>query len=253
MEGALLTGKTVLVTGAAGAIGSAVALRLAQAGADVALNHFRTPEPAEALARAIRALGRKALIVEADIGDEPQVEAMFAAVDRGFARLDILVNNAGIARTEDIFSTTLEHWNEVIRANLTGPFLCCRAAMLRMRAQGGGRIVNMGSVVGHQGALKGHAPYGASKAGLHGLTRTLARTGAPLGITVNAVAPGIVDTPMLMNTHGEAGIAGLKRLVPLNSLIRPDEVAEAVLYLCGDAARMITGAVLDINGGMMMR
>ena len=249
----MLQGKFALVTGAAGAIGSAVAARLAAAGADVAVNHFGTPGAAENTAARIRAMGRRAIIIEADIGDEPSVEAMFSAMDREFGRLDILVNNAGVARSEDIFDTTLEYWNQVLRANLTGPFLCCRAAMFRMRAQGSGRIVNMGSVVGHQGALKGHVPYGASKAGLHGLTRTLARTGARLGITVNAVAPGIVDTPMLSATHGESGIAELRKLVPLDDLIRPDEVAEAVLYLCSDAARMVTGAVLDINGGIMMR
>ena len=249
----MLEGKAALITGAAGAIGSAVALRLARAGADVCVHDFGRQEKAEALAGEIRALGRRAFAFDADIGDEAAVESLFAAMDRAFGRIDILVNNAGVARTEDIFSATLEQWNQVLRANLTGPFLTCRAAMIRMRAQKSGRIVNMGSVVGHQGALKGHVPYGASKAGLHGLTRTLARTAAPFGITVNAVAPGVVDTPMLMNTHGAEGIAALQALVPLNDLIRPDEVAEAVLYLCSDAARMITGAVLDINGGINMR
>lgn len=248
-----LAGRVALVTGAAGGIGSAVARALAREGAHVVVNHLDTPEAAQAVAAEIRALGCEALVAAADVGDEAMVEAMFRALDERFGRIDILVNNAGIARPEDIFETSLESWNAVLRANLTGPFLCARAAMLRMRAQGEGRIVQIGSVVGHQGALKGHVHYGTSKAGLHGFTKTLARTGAALGITVNAVAPGIVATEMLERTHGEAGIAALRKLVPLDDLATPDDVAAAVVFLCGEGGRHITGAILDVNGGMLMR
>lgn len=245
--------RVALVTGAAGGIGAACANALAIAGYDVCINHFGTPDTAETVATDVRATGRQALVIDCDVGDEPSVEAMFKAVDRAFGRLDVLVNNAGIARAEDIFETSLDSWNAVLRTNLTGAFLCARAAMIRMRTQGSGRIIQMSSVVAHQGALKGHVHYGASKAGLIGLTKSLARTAAIHGITVNAVAPGIVETDMLHATHGDAGIAELKARVPLNALAMPDDIAAAVVYLASDAARHITGAVLDINGGLMMR
>ncbi len=248
-----LSGQTALVAGAVGGIGRAVALTLARAGADIAINHFKTPATAEALADDIRGLGRRALVVAADVGDESAVAGMFRAIDEAFGKLDILVANAGITRPLDIFDTSLVDWNAVLRTNLTGTFLTAKEAMIRMRGAGRGAIVIMGSVVGHQGALKGHVAYGATKAGLHGMAKTLARTGAPLGIRVNAVAPGIVDTDLLMNTHGTAGIAELKTRVPLGELASVEDVAEAVLYLVGPAGRHITGTVLDVNGGMLMR
>lgn len=243
--------RVALVTGAAGDIGRATTLALARHGYDVCINHFRTGAAAEAVAAEVHALGRRCLVVEADVGDEADVAAMFATLDSALGRLDLLVNNAGIARPEDIFETSLASWNEVLRTNLTGAFLCARAAMERMRAQRSGSIIQMASVVGHQGALKGHVHYGASKSGLIGLTKSLARTAAPLGIRVNAVAPGIVDTEMLRATHGEAGIAELKTRVPLGMLATTEDVAEAVLYLA--SAEHITGTVLDVNGGMLMR
>jgi 3-oxoacyl-[acyl-carrier protein] reductase len=245
--------RVALVTGAAGGIGRATALALAQAGYEVCLNHLTTSQACERVAAEIRALGRHALVVEADVGDEAAVAAMFTTLDAGLGRIDVLVNNAGIARAETIFETSLASWNDVIRTNLTGAFLCARAAMERMRVQRSGVIIQMSSVVGHQGALKGHVHYGATKAGLIGLTKSLARTAAPLGIRVNAVAPGIVDTEMLHATHGDAGIADLKSRVPLGTLATPADVAAAVVYLSSDAARHITGTVLDVNGGMLMR
>jgi 3-oxoacyl-[acyl-carrier protein] reductase len=248
-----LSGQTALVTGAAGGIGCAVALTLARAGANIAINHFETPGAAEALADDIRRLGRRALVVAADVGDESAVAGMFRAIDEAFGRLDILIANAGITRPLDIFDTSLADWNEVLRTNLTGTFLTAKEAMIRMREAGQGAIIIMGSVVGHQGALKGHVAYGATKAGLHGMAKTLARTGAPLGIRVNAVAPGIVDTDLLINTHGAAGIVELKARVPLGELASVEDVAEAALYLVGPAGRHITGTVLDVNGGMLMR
>ncbi len=242
-----------LVTGAASGIGAAVALKLAHAGMDVAINHFGTPDAAEAVAQAVRAAKRRALVVEADVGDPASVAAMFAAIDEAFGRLDVLVANAGITRALDIFETSLDDWNAVIRTNLTGTFLTTQQAMFRMRDAGSGNIVVMGSVVGHQGALKGHVAYASSKSGLAGLTKTLARTGAALGIRVNAVAPGIVATDLLTRTHGPDGIAELARLVPLGGLAHVDDIADAVLFLAGPASGHITGTVLDVNGGMLMR
>jgi 3-oxoacyl-[acyl-carrier protein] reductase len=248
-----LDGKVALVTGAAGAIGSATALALAKSGADIIINHFQTPVEAETLKQSIVMLGRRAHIVDADVSDEHAVLQMFSQIDQHFGRIDILINNAGIARAQTIFDMTLESWNEVISTNLTSVFLCSRAAMLRMREAKHGRIIQIGSVVGHQGALKGHIHYASAKAGMLGFTKTLARTGAPLGITVNLVAPGIVRTPMLEAIHGEQGIAELRKAVPLDDLATPKDVAAAVVYLCGPGGRHITGTVIDINGGMLMR
>ena len=248
-----LTGQVALVTGAAGGIGRAVALRLASAGANIVINHFDTPDTAEDLARAIESLGRKTLVIAADVGDEVAVDGLFQRIDQTFGRIDILVANAGITRALDIFETSLADWDSVIRTNLTGTFLTARQAMLRMRTAGRGNVVILGSVVGHQGALKGHIAYGATKAGLHGMAKTLARTGATIGIRVNAVAPGIVDTELLSSTHGAAGIAELRMRVPLGTLASVEDVAEAVLYLAGPASGHVTGTVLDVNGGMLMR
>jgi len=242
-----------LVTGAAGGIGAATALRLARDGADIVLNHFQTPQAAETLAAEIKALSRRVLIQDADVGSEAQVLAMFQAIDAHFGRLDILVSNAGITHAKDIFETSLDDWDRVIRTNLTGGFLTARAAMERMRRQGSGNIVLMGSIVGHQGALKGHVAYGASKGGLHTMAKTLARTGASLGIRVNAVAPGIVETDLLQSTHGRAGVKELKTRVPLDTLASVGDVANAVAWLVGPDSRHVTGAVLDINGGLLMR
>ncbi len=245
--------RVAIVTGAASGIGRATAIALARAGYDIAVNDLASNAACDEVVSQIGAVGRRAVPVYGDVGCEDAVEAMFQAIDSAFGRLDLLVNNAGIARAETIFETSLASWNEVLRTNLTGAFLCARAAMTRMRAQGSGVIIQMSSVVAHQGALMGHVHYGASKAGLIGLTKSLARSAAPLGIRVNAVAPGIVDTAMLRETHGEAGIADLKARVPLGMLATPDQVAAAVVFLASDAARHITGTVLDVNGGMLMR
>jgi 3-oxoacyl-[acyl-carrier protein] reductase len=246
--------RVALVTGAGGAIGRACAIALARDGCDVAVNGLASDPDVEDTCAAVRATGQTTLRVDADVGDEAQVTAMFAEIDRAFGRIDVLVNNAGITRAEDIFETSLASWQAVLRTNLTGAFLCAKAAITRMRVAGrGGRVIQMTSVVAHQGALKGHVHYAASKAGLIGLTKTLARTGAPHAITVNAVAPGIVDTDLLHDTHGQEGVEALRARVPLGTLATPYDVAAAVAYLASPAARHVTGAVLDVNGGMVMR
>ena len=173
-----LTGRTALVTGAAGAIGAAIAVRLAKEGADLALNDTNG-EALAPIAAAVRELGRQAFCVCADVSDEAQVHAMFAAIDDRFGGLNILVNNAGISYQEDIFSTTLERWNRILAVHLTGTFLCSREAMRRMRDRRWGRIVQISSVTAHQGAINGFVHYSAAKAGQLGFSRTLARTGAP--------------------------------------------------------------------------
>ena len=247
-----LASQLALVTGAARGLGRAIALVLAEQGARVVLNDI-APEPDAA--ETIAALGDRFVAYhQADVGDETAVEAMFAAISAQHGPLDILVNNAGTSRPQTIRETSLADWDALLRINLTSAFLCCRAAFAQMEppAGRGGAIVNLSSVVAHQGALAGHVHYAATKSGLLGLTRTLARTGAPLGIRVNAVAPGIIDTELLRTVHGDEGIARLSAQVPLG-LGKPRDVGLAVAFLCGEGGRYITGAVLDVNGGLHMR
>lgn len=245
-HGFRLDDKIALVTGAGRGIGAAIARGFAAAGAQVVVNDRDAPA-AQITAHAI---GGE--VHAGDVGDEASVDALFDRIRERHGRLDILVNNAGTTRDETIFDTSLESWNEILRVNLTSAFLCSRRAMAMMRDRRAGRIILLGSVTGHQGALLGHLHYATTKAGLHGFAKTLARTGAPLGITVNAIAPGIVETELLAATHGADGVAALTKLVPLGLAV-PDDIAAMAVYLASDAARHVTGAILDINGGMYMR
>ena len=230
-----LDGRVALVTGAARGIGAGIAAALEQAGAIALRNDLA---------------GADCLV--ADVTDPEAVAHMFNVIRSRFGRLDILVNNAGIVRAEDIFETTLESWHAVIGSHLTGTFLCSKEAALIMRDQRAGRIIQISSVVGHQGALKGFVHYAAAKSGLLGFTKTLARTLAPYGITVNAVAPGIVETEMLRSAHGAEGVRALAATVPLG-IGHVQDVAAAAVFLASDEASHITGAVLDVNGGLYFR
>jgi NAD(P)-dependent dehydrogenase (short-subunit alcohol dehydrogenase family) len=241
-----------LVTGASRGLGLGIAVELAQQGARVALNYHRSEEQAEKGLQAIQSHTPGSFTVQADVSDEASVRRMFGEVETKFGRLDILVNNAGTSSAQDIFEMSLQDWNRILDTNLTSMFLCTKEAMLAMRAQGGGRIVNISSVVGHQGALKGHAHYAASKAGIIGFTKTVARTGAAHGILVNCVAPGIIETDLLFETHGREGVEALSRNVPLG-LGNCKDVGLSVAFLCGPGGRYMTGAVLDVNGGLYMR
>lgn len=244
-----LKDKVALITGASRGIGACIARTLAGAGADVVVNHLDQPEEAERVCGEIRALGRKALAVAADVRAEQQVEAMFRAIDKEFGHIDILVNNAGVGNYQDIFDTTMESWHWVLETHLTGTFLCSQQAMVRMREQRYGRIIQISSVVAHQGAIRGFVHYATAKSGQLGFTKTLARTAAKYGITVNAVAPGMIGTELFFQTHG---IEGGKELAEgaLLGLGTPDDIAAAVLFLASTEARYITGSCLDVNGGL---
>jgi NAD(P)-dependent dehydrogenase (short-subunit alcohol dehydrogenase family) len=247
-----LTDQTAIVTGASRGLGRGIALVLAEMGADVVVNYVSAKAQADEVVAMITAQGRRALAVQGDVGTEEGVKRLFDAAMAEFGRLDILVNNAGTSQPKDVFEMTLDDWDRLLRTNLTSCFLCSQAAMRIMAPQKRGRIVNVSSVVGHQGAIFGHLHYAATKSGMLGVTKTLARTAAPLGITVNAVAPGCIETELLHQTLGEERVEEMRSKIPLGlGTIR--DVGLAVAYLCGEGGRYVTGATLDVNGGLYFR
>lgn len=246
-----LKDRTALVTGASRGIGFAISECLAGAGASVVLNG-RDPDTLSGAVAALRERGYSADSAAFDVTREAEIELAFREIRERFGYLDILVNNAGVVLAKDVFETTSEEWGAVLQSNLTSAFLCSRAALRIMRdSDRGGRIVMIGSTAGQRGAPSGAVAYSASKAGLSGLTQTLAYTAAPLGVTVNMVAPGMILTDMLRKGFG-AGLDAAANKVPIG-LGQPEDVARAVLYLVSDAARYVTGATIDVNGGLYLR
>ena len=246
----LLDGKVALVTGGSRGIGRAIALRLGQEGADVAVC-ARNVEAAGEVASEIEGLGRKCLVRACDVADTEQAGALIASTIEELGQLDILVNNAGVTRDNLLMRMKEEDWDEVLAINLKGAFNCARAAVRPMLKARGGRIVNITSVVGLQGNA-GQANYAASKAGLIGLTKSLARELASRGITANAVAPGLVpETGMTGELAAEVQQQMLSA-VPLGRAGTPEDVAHAVSFLASEQAAYITGQVLAVDGGMVM-
>jgi 3-oxoacyl-[acyl-carrier protein] reductase len=244
-----LAGKVALVTGAAQGIGKAVALLLAQNGADIVVSDINL-EKAEETAKEVQTLGRKALAIKVDVAKLDDVEKMVGAIWARFGQVDILVNNAGIARDKLILRMTEEDWDAVLNINLKGTFNCTKAVVRHMSKQRSGKIVNIASVVGEMGNA-GQGNYAASKAGVIGFTKTIAREFAQRGINVNAIAPGYIETPMTDALPDKAK-EELKRLIPMDRLGKPEDVAEAVLFLVSEASSYITGQVLNVNGGIYM-
>lgn len=244
-----LAGKVALVTGAAQGIGKAVALLLARNGADIVVSDINL-EKAEETAKEVQTLGRKALAIKVDVAKLDDVEKMVGAILARFGQVDILVNNAGIARDKLILRMTEEDWDAVLNINLKGTFNCTKAVVRNMSKQRSGKIVNIASVVGEMGNA-GQGNYAASKAGVIGFTKTIAREFAQRGINVNAIAPGYIETPMTDALPDKAK-EELKRLIPMDRLGKPEDVAEAVLFLVSEASSYITGQVLNVNGGIYM-
>jgi 3-oxoacyl-[acyl-carrier protein] reductase len=246
-----LTGKVALVTGASQGIGAEIARTLHSAGAFVVINHpdaaaGQTRLDAVALAGSLRAdRPDSAEAVAADVRDPAAVSAMMAAVRFGHGGLDILVNNAGILRDRTVAKMTLAEWGDVLDVNLTGVFLCCKFGLEVMHD--GGCVVNLGSLSAEAGFI-GQANYAAAKAGVQALTRVLSRECARRTIRVNAVAPGLIDTPMAAQIAPPAR-ARIEAAIPFGRLGRPGEVASAVLFLCSEMASYVTGATLEVDGG----
>jgi 3-oxoacyl-[acyl-carrier protein] reductase len=244
-----LTGKVALVTGASQGIGRATALALLGAGAHVALAS-RNAEKLAAIEAEITAVGAQALAVPMDVADAEQVKSGFKRAVERFGRLDILVNNAAVTRDGLAVRMKTDDWDTVLRTNLTGAHLCAQQALAVMLRQRSGRIINVTSVVAETGNA-GQSNYVAAKAGLIGLTRALAVEVASRSITVNAVAPGFIVSPMTDPLSDAVKQALLER-IPLGRMGTDAEVAAAIVFLASDEAAYITGAVLDINGGLRM-
>lgn len=279
-NGGRLEGKVALVTGGGRGIGKAIALRLAQEGADVVINFQNKKENAEKVSRLIDqmgkageietlaskinsienkehakelskmidAIGKHSYIYQADVGNMEQVNRMQDEVIKEFGKVDILVNNAGIVRDKSFIKMTQAMWSDVLNVNLNGCFYCTKAFAEGMLERKYGRIVNISSVVGRMGNF-GQANYTASKAGLIGLTKALAKEFAGKGVTVNAIAPGFIETDMVKGIPGEV-MEKIVAKIPLGRLGKASEVAGAVAYLASNEGDYITGQVIDINGGL---
>jgi NAD(P)-dependent dehydrogenase (short-subunit alcohol dehydrogenase family) len=246
-----LLGKKAFVTGSSRGIGRAIALGLAAAGADVAISCSNTGgTPAEEVCRTIRKLGRKAQFYAHNIAEETEIAAMCAEVKRDFGSIDILVNNAGINRDRTFKKLTKEAWDEVIRTDLTSVFLITKEFIDGMAERGWGRVINITSMTGEIGNF-GQANYAAAKAGMIGLTKTLAREYARRGVTANAVAPGFTRTRMTEGMPDKA-LEAVLAATPVGRMGDPVEIAAGVVFLASPSAGFVTGVVLDINGGFAM-
>jgi 3-oxoacyl-[acyl-carrier protein] reductase len=245
-----LKGRTALVTGGSRGIGRAVGIALAEEGADVAINYVSSETSARDVAEHIKKMGRRAILAQADVSDYPDTFRMAQDVIREFGHLDILVNNAGI--NSDKTFTKMDHasWRKVLGTNLDGVFNCTKVFVDQMLRQGYGRVVNMTSVIGQIGNF-GQANYAASKAGVAAFTKSLAKELAGKGITVNAVAPGFIETEMVASIPDKVKERLLAQ-IPLKRFGTAEEVARAVVYIVSSDGDYITGAELSINGGLLM-
>lgn len=252
MSESKLTGKAALVTGSSEGIGAAVAVRLAQAGADVVVNYRGHPQDAQAVLEKIQALGRKSVSIQADLSHVPEVQRLVQESVRALGRLDILVNNAGVEKNADFWNVTEADYDLVMNVNLKGVFFVTQAFVRHlMETKRPGKIINMSSV--HEELPFPHfAPYCLSKGGVKMMTRDLAIELAPLGITVNSIAPGAIETPI--NTkllHDPVKLKALLGHIPLHRLGQPEEIARITAFLASSDADYMTGTTLFVDGGLL--
>ena len=242
-------GKVVLVTGAQRGIGRTVAVRFGQAGADVALNFLDDEAGAKSAAAEITGLGRRAVTLAADVAKPEQARGLVAEAERALGPLDVLVNNAAIFPRAPFLELSEDTWDAVLATNLKSTFVCSQEAARRMvAARRPGAIINLSSGAPYRGSMRATA-YMASKLGIVGLTRGMARELGPHGIRVNAVAPGIVNTAMPRLGNSEEALAALGRANPLGRLAEPDDIADVIVFLATDAARYLSGQLIHVNGG----
>jgi 3-oxoacyl-[acyl-carrier protein] reductase len=243
-----LSNKVAIVTGSARGIGRAIALKLAEAGANIVVNDIAAAaDSLEGVAAEIRALNRQALVVTADVSSSEDVAETAAG---HFGRIDILINNAGVTRDQLLMRMSDEDWDTVLNIDLKSAFLCTRSVLRHMVRQRWGRIISIASVVGIIGNA-GQANYASAKAGVIGLTKSIAKEVGSRGITANAIAPGFIETKMTEQLDEKQRQALLQR-IPLGSIGTPRDVAEAVAFLASEEARYITGQVLNVDGGMAL-
>jgi 3-oxoacyl-[acyl-carrier protein] reductase len=246
-----LANRVALITGASRGIGAACAVVMAREGADVVINYLHSEAEAETVAAQVRALGQRALVVRADVSDQPQVLSMLEQATEAFGRVDILVSNAGRHPTSvrSIEDMTLEEWEATQSLNLTAHLICFRALVTGMMERGWGRIINLGSFVAQRGTLSGNPFYVICKAGVHGLTLAVFRRVAPLNITVNTVSPGTIDTDQTRQLLSAEQMQARAKDAPIGRLGRPGEVAEVIAFLASPRASLITGQLISVNGG----
>ena len=244
------TGKVAIVTGSGRGIGKAIAMKLAENGATLVINDVGDSAPAEQTVTEIKNLNRQAMAIMADVSSSTDVSKMMETAIAAYGKVDILVNNAGITRDQLTMKMTDEEWDKVLAIDLKSVFLCTRAVLRPMLKQRSGRIISMSSVVGIIGNA-GQANYAAAKAGIIGFTKTIAKEVASRGITVNAVAPGFIDTPMTQVLPEERKQA-LMNNIPLGYLGTPRDIAETVAFLASEEARYITGQVISVDGGISL-
>lgn len=245
-----LSGKTAIVTGGSRGIGKAIALKLAEKGANIVVNYTSSPDKAMQVVEEIKGMGREALAVKADVSKEEDVKNLVKEVSKQFSSIDILINNAGITRDTLLIRMKDEDWDRVIDVNLKGTYLCTKLVAKKMMKQRSGKIVNITSVVGIIGNA-GQANYSASKAGVIGLTKSSAKELAARGINVNAVAPGFIQSDMTDKLSDEV-VENYAKNIPLGKMGSPEDVANAVSFLCTEEASYLTGQVLNVDGGMVM-
>lgn len=245
-----LSGKTAIVTGGSRGIGKAVALKLAEKGANIVVNYTSNSTKAEEVVNEIKKMGREALAIKADVSNPDDVKNLVKETEKQFSNIDILINNAGITKDTLLIRMKEDDWDKVMSVNLKGTFLCTKLVGKKMMKQRRGKIVNIASIVGIIGNA-GQANYSASKAGIIGFTKSTAKELASRGINVNAVAPGFIETEMTKKLSEEV-VENYAKNIPLGKMGTPEDVANVVFFLCSQEASYVTGQVINIDGGMVM-